>query len=127
MMDYINYNVVTLAYLGDAIYEMFIREHLVRDGRVSGSRPDLMNRAAVKFVKATAQCESIKRLLKDELLTEDEVALVKRARNHKPNTKAKNASMLEYKWATAFEALLGYLYLSGQSERLKEIMEETYE
>ena len=126
-MDYLNYNVVTLAYLGDAVYELFIRESLLRDNRVSGSRPDLMNRAAVRYVKATAQCESIKRLLGDDRLTDDELALVKRARNHKPNSKAKNASMVEYKWATAFEALLGYLYLSNQKERLTEIMEETYE
>ena len=127
MTDYLTYNTITLAFLGDAVYEQFIREHLIRDGRVSGSRPDQMHRAAVKFVKATAQCENIKKIIADGRLSEDELALVKRARNHKVATKAKNASMVEYKWATAFEALLGYLYLSGQNDRLKEIMEATYE
>lgn len=127
MTDYLNYNTITLAFLGDAVYEQYIREHLIRDERVSGSRPDRMHKEAVKFVKATAQCENIKKLVKDGALSEDELALVKRARNHKVATKAKNASMIEYKWATAFEALLGYLYLSGQTERLMEIMEATYE
>ena len=86
-----------------------------------------MHKSAVKFVKASAQCESIKKLIADGVLTEEELALVKRARNKRVATKAKNASMVEYKWATAFEALLGYLYLSDQKERLKEIMEATYE
>lgn len=125
--DYLKYNTLALAFLGDAVYEQFIREHLIRDDKVSGSRPDIMNRSAVKFVKATAQCESIKRLVKEGFLSEEELSLVKRARNHRVTSKAKHASMIEYKWATAFEALLGYLYLSGQSERLVEVMEETYE
>ena len=84
-----------------------------------------MHKASVKYVKATAQCENIKKIIDGNLLTEQELSLVKRARNHKVATKAKNASMVEYKWATAFEALIGYLYLSNQNERLKEIMEAT--
>lgn len=124
-MDYINENTIALAFLGDAIYELYIREHLFV--KINKQRPDQMHKAAVKFVKASAQCESIKRLIKEEFLTEEELALVKRARNHKVATKAKNASMVEYKWATAFEALLGYLYLSDQKERLEKVMEATYE
>ena len=124
-MDYINENTIALAFLGDAIYELYIREHLFE--KINKQRPDQMHKAAVKFVKASAQCESIKRLIKEEFLTEEELALVKRARNHKVATKAKNASMVEYKWATAFEALLGYLYLSDQKERLEKVMEATYE
>ena len=124
-MDYKNENTIALAFLGDAIYELYIRDHLFE--KINKQRPDQMHKAAVKFVKASSQCESIKRLIKEEFLTEEELALVKRARNHKVATKAKNASMVEYKWATAFEALLGYLYLSDQKERLEEVMEATYE
>ena len=124
-MNYYTENTIALAFVGDAVYELFIREHLFE--KINKQRPDQMHRASVKFVKAAAQCESIKKLINEEFLTEEELALVKRARNHKVATKAKNASMVEYKWATAFEALLGYLYLSGQEERLKEVMEATYE
>ena len=124
-MDYKNENTIALAFIGDAVYELYIRENLFE--KISKQRPDQMHKASVKFVKAAAQCESIKRLIAEDFLTEEELALVKRARNHKVATKAKNASMVEYKWATAFEALIGYLYLSEQKERLEEIMEATYE
>jgi len=120
-MDYKNENTIALAFVGDAVYELYIRNHVF--DLVKNSRADQMHRASVKYVKACAQCENIKRIIKEEVLSDEELALVKRARNHKVATKAKNASMVEYKWATAFEALLGYLYLSGQEDRLNEIME----
>jgi len=123
MTDYLNEKTIALAFIGDAVYELFIREHVF--DKVKMSHADQMHRASVKFVKASAQCESIKQLLRDELLSEEEIALVKRARNHKVATKAKNASMVEYKWATAFEALIGYLYLSKQTDRMNEIMKLT--
>lgn len=119
-MDYKNENTTALAFVGDAVYELFIREHVFDEVRTS--RADQMHRASVRYVKASAQCNCIKQLIKDEVLSDEELALTKRARNHKVSTKAKNASMVEYKWATAFEALLGYLYLSEQKERLNEIM-----
>ena len=124
-MNYYLENTIALAFVGDAVWELYIRDKIF--DKISKQRPDQMHKSAVKYVKAAAQCESIKKLIKEEMLSEDELALVKRARNHKVATKAKNASMVEYKWATAFEALLGYLYLSNQDERLKEIMEATYE
>lgn len=120
-MDYKNENTIALAFIGDAVYELYIRDFVF--DKVKKSRADQMHKAAVKYVKASAQCDSIKQIIKDEILSEEELALVKRARNHKVASKAKNASMVEYKWATAFEALLGYLYLSGQKERLDEIMQ----
>ncbi len=125
MGAYYTENIIALAFIGDAVYELFVRERLFDSYRKK--RPDLMHRSAVAYVKAPAQCEAVKRLIACELLSEEELALVKRARNHRVATKAKNASMVEYKWATAFEALIGYLYLSGQKERLKEIMEAGYE
>ena len=117
-IDYKNYNSIALAFMGDAVYERFIRERILRSGKTGA---DKMHRAAVRYVKAAAQELSLREMLDD--LTEDEQVVVHRARNHKITSKPKNADPLTYKMATAFEALLGYLYLSGQSERLAELME----
>ena len=117
-MDYKTYNSIALAFLGDAVYERFIRERIVRHGSVGA---DKMHREAVRYVKAAAQ-EHVLRAMTDDL-TEDEADVVRRARNHKITSKPKNADPLTYKMATAFEALLGYLYLDGQEERLAEVME----
>ncbi|MBR5641617.1 MAG: ribonuclease III [Firmicutes bacterium] len=118
-MDYKNYNSIALAFLGDAVYEKFIRERIVRHGSVGADR---MHKEAVHYVKAAAQ-EHVLRAMMDSL-TETEADVVRHARNHKITSKPKNADPLTYKMATAFEALLGYLYLSGQEERLTEIMEQ---
>lgn len=117
-VDYKNYNSIALAFMGDAVYERFIRERILRSGKTGA---DKMHRAAVRYVKAAAQELSLREML--DVLTEDEQVVVHRARNHKITSKPKNADPLTYKMATAFEALLGYLYLSGQSERLAELME----
>ena len=117
-MDYKTYNSIALAFLGDAVYERFIRERIVRHGSVGADR---MHREAVRYVKAAAQEHALRAMA--DSLTEDEADVVRRARNHKITSKPKNADPLTYKMATAFEALLGYLYLDGQGERLAEIME----
>jgi ribonuclease-3 family protein len=117
-MDYKTYNSIALAFLGDAVYERFIRERILRHGSVGADR---MHREAVRYVKAAAQEQSL-RALADEL-TETEADVVRRARNHKITSKPKNADPVTYKMATAFEALLGYLYLDGQEERLQTVME----
>ena len=118
-MDYKNYNSIALAFLGDAVYERFIRERILRHGSVGA---DKMHREAVRYVKAAAQ-EHALRVMADGL-TEDEADVVRRARNHRITSKPKNADPLTYKMATAFEALLGYLYLDGQEERLQALMEQ---
>ena len=118
-MDYKTYNSIALAFLGDAVYERFIRERILRHGSVGADR---MHREAVRYVKAAAQEQSL-RALADEL-TEAEADVVRRARNHKITSKPKNADPVTYKMATAFEALLGYLYLDGQEERLQTVMEQ---
>ena len=117
-MDYKTYNSIALAFLGDAVYERFIRERILRHGSVGADR---MHREAVRYVKAAAQEQSL-RAFADEL-TETEADVVRRARNHKITSKPKNADPVTYKMATAFEALLGYLYLDGQEERLQTVME----
>ena len=107
------YSPLTLAYLGDAVYELVIRSVVVE--RANRSAYDL-HKEAVKYVKAQAQAKIIEALL--ELLTEEELAVYKRGRNAKSYTMAKNATMSDYRKATGLEALMGFLYLSGQTKRL---------
>lgn len=118
-------NTTTLAFMGDAVYEQFIRQHLIESGAAAGGHADALHRMAVSYVCAGAQAKNIKAMIESGFLTEEETALVKRARNHRSATKPKNADAVEYKWATAFEALLGFLYLSGDTERLLHIMNKT--
>lgn len=112
-------NTTALAFLGDAVFETYVRNHLINTMHADA---DKLHKAAVNYVRAEAQAQIMKQLLNS--LSEEELGLVKRARNKKISTKPKNADPVLYKWATAFEALLGYLYLSGRGERLGEIMEE---
>lgn len=111
-------NTDVLAFLGDAVYELYIRDIIVNVGIAD---PDAMHRAATNYVRAESQAYALKDMMKD-YLTEEELALVKRARNHKTPNRSRSASPVEYKLATALEALIGYLYLSQQSERLGEVM-----
>ena len=115
-------NTTALAYMGDAVYEQFIREHILTKG---GTDVNKLHRISTMYVSAPAQAKIIKSLFDD--LTEEEQKLVKRARNRKYHTKAKNADPVTYKWATALEALVGYLYLSGDKQRLAEICEKAVE
>lgn len=110
-------NTTALAYMGDAVYEQAVREHILEKGLYHANN---LHGMAIKYVKAQAQAKAIREIF-DEL-TESEQALVKRARNRKYTTKAKNADPVTYKWATAFEAVVGYLYLAGETERLQWLM-----
>jgi ribonuclease-3 family protein len=114
---YIKANTGMLAYIGDAIYEVYIRKYLIDTDRVIG-RPDVLHSEAIKYVNADAQAK-VMRALEPEL-PEDERALVRRARNKKISTKPKNADPVVYKWATAFEALAGYYFLAEMTEVLEE-------
>ena len=111
-------NTDALAYIGDSVYEVFVRERVLESGTVKAAN---LHRASTKYVKAKAQAEVIRTMF--DSLTEEEQRLVKRARNHRYNSKAKNADPVTYKWATAFEALIGYLHLAGEEERLAWAME----
>lgn len=115
-------NTTVLAFLGDSVYETFIRSHVIRKGQVNA---DLLHRAAVRFVRADAQAYALKSMMEE--LTEQEQNLVKRARNKKISTKPKNADPVVYKWATAFEALIGFLYLSQEHGRMEELISKTIE
>lgn len=129
-MDHVNHtidvkqlNSLALAYMGDAVFETFIRFNLLASGAV---RPNQLHRASTKFVSAKAQAVMIHTLLEQNLLTEEEVAVVKRGRNAKSGTVPKNTDVQTYRYSTAFEALLGYHYLLGNEERLDELMEYGY-
>ena len=114
-----NLSPVVLAFVGDAVYSLYVREKLVFE---SDYKTGELNKLAVKEVKATSQAQFIKDIM--PLLTEEEIAVYKRGRNAKKSTKAKNASVVEYNMSTGFEALLGYLYVTGQKERLNFILEK---
>lgn len=113
-------NSTVLAYLGDAVYETYVRKHVLSLGQVNADR---LHQSAVIFVRAEAQAQALKSFL--PLLTEEETAVVKRARNKKITSKPKHVDPVIYKWATAFEALVGYLHLAGKQERLDELVSKT--
>lgn len=108
---------LVLAYIGDAVYELMIRSILVS----MGNRPvNKLNKDATSLVKAAAQSEIVK-LISDNL-SEEEYTVFKRGRNSSPHTMAKNASMTDYKYATGFEALIGFLYLDNRCDRVLELV-----
>ena len=115
-------NTTALAYMGDAVYEQAVREYILKKGSYNVNS---MHRLATDFVKASAQAKVIKTMF-DEL-SESEQSLVRRARNRKYSTKARNADQVTYKWATAFEALVGYLYLAEYDERLEWVLARAIE
>lgn len=115
--DLRTYSPLTLAYIGDAIFELVIRTVLVER---KNTQPEKLHKAATKIVKAETQAVMIE-LLKEDL-TEEEMAVFKRGRNAKAVTRAKNATMSEYRRATGFEALMGYLYLKGDMERMIQLI-----
>ncbi|MBU3160162.1 Mini-ribonuclease 3 [Clostridium frigoris] len=113
-------NPLVLAIVGDAIYEVFIRSYLVEKNRDMNAHK--IHVKAVSYVKAHAQSEFMKVLITN--LDEEELGIFKRARNSKSGSTPKNADLNEYKWATGFEALVGFLYLSEKNERLNDIFEK---
>ena len=104
------------AYVGDAVYELYIRTNLVNNTKLN---PHKLHVEAIKYVKAQAQAKILKTIT--EILTEEEKDIVRRGRNAQNHHLPKNANLDEYSHATAFEALIGYLYLTTQDERLREI------
>ena len=112
-------NSLVLAYLGDTIYEDYIREYLIRSG--IGNVNDLQ-KASIKFVSAKAQCDILKRLISENFFNVEELTIIKRARNHKSISHPKNCDIVTYRYATGFEALIGYLKLEGNINRIEEII-----
>ncbi|MCC5910792.1 MAG: Mini-ribonuclease 3 [Clostridiaceae bacterium] len=113
---------LALAYIGDAIFEVFIRNYLINK---SNAGVHQLHKNTVTYVKAKAQAEIVHQL--ENQLTEDEWGAVKKGRNQKSASAPKNADLIDYKYATGFEALLGYLFYTGRIDRLVEIMEKSVE
>lgn len=114
---------LALAYIGDGVYELFVRTKVIEEHE--NMPANKLHKKTVQYVKAHAQANSIDAMLPH--LTENETAVYKRGRNAKSNTTPKNADMADYRKATGFEALIGFLYLSGENERLHELMNIAYE
>ena len=109
-------NPVVLAFVGDAVYTLLVRTELAVN---SAAKANELNKRAAEIVSAHGQSGALERML--PLLTEEEDAVYRRGRNAKKTTKSKNASVADYVRSTGFEALLGYLYLTGQTERIQEL------
>ena len=109
---------LTWAYIGDCVYELYIRMNLINNTKL---KPHGLHKEAIKYVKAKAQADTLKQI--EEKLSEKEKEIVKRGRNAENHHLPKNATVQEYMYSTGFEALIGYLYLTKQDERLKEILE----
>jgi ribonuclease III family protein len=108
---------LVLAYVGDAVYEVFIRTLIVSQGNAPVHK---LHVRSIKYVKAKAQSDIVHRIM--DLLTPEEHDIVRRGRNAKSGTVPKNADITEYKYATGFESLIGYLYLKGELSRLQQIL-----
>ena len=112
-------NVITLAYLGDAVYEVYVREFLINKGI---AKAEALQKEAIRYVSAKNQTKILNFLIDKNFLYNEEVDIVKRGRNFKRDSHPKNTDVLTYKMSTGFEALVGYLYLSNNKERLDEII-----
>lgn len=111
---------LTWAYIGDAVYELYIREKLINETKL---KPHKLHIESIKHVKASAQAETLRKI--EEILTDEEKEIVRRARNTKNHHLPKNANVNDYMHSTAFEGLIGYLYLTKQEKRLEEILSKT--
>jgi len=119
LIDLNNLNVLALAYIGDAVYELYIRDYLLSKNIVKVK--DLQANS-VKFVSAKSQSKFLTQMIDDNFLTEDEINIVKRARNNKGKSHPKNTDIITYKYATGIEALIGFHHLNKNKKREEEIM-----
>ena len=114
-------NPLTWAYVGDAVIELYIRTELIN---TTNLKPHKLHIEAIKYVKAKAQAEALNKV--EKVLDDEEKEIVRRARNTKNHHLPKNSNVTEYMYSTAFEALIGYLYLIKNDKRLKEILTYAY-
>ena len=112
-------NAQELAYIGDAVYEMYIRKYLINK---KIRKVNNLQKEAKKYVSALGQSTYLKNMIDNDFLSEKEIDIVKNARNFKTASKPKNSDIITYKYATALEALMGYLYLNNEKNRIDEIM-----
>ena len=118
-MNVLEINVLVLAYLGDGIYENYVRKYLINKG--IGNVNDLQ-KEATSYVSAKSQAKFLQDMIDNNMLSEEELDVVRRARNYKTTSHPKNCDIITYKYATGLEALIGYLNLEENNERIDEIM-----
>ena len=118
-MDLNSINIITLAYLGDAVYEVYIRKYLIDKGIV---KVEELQKEAIKYVSAKGQCRIVTYLIDNNILSDNEIEIFKRGRNYKRSSHPKNTDIITYKMSTGFEALVGYLYLSNNIDRIMELL-----
>lgn len=116
------YNPLVLAYIGDSLYDVYVRSRIIAEH--GGLNANKMHIMSTKFVKAHGQSAAVSEI--EDKLAEDELSAYKRGRNAKSYTVPKNADVGEYRRATGFEALLGWLYISGRQDRMNEVMEMSF-
>lgn len=118
-MDLNSINVITLAYIGDAVYEVYVRDYLIKKGI---AKVEELQRESIKYVSAKSQSKILTYLTDNDLLTEIELDVVRRGRNYKRSSHPKNTDIITYKMSSGFEAMIGYLYLNNEKDRLNDIM-----
>ena len=111
-------NIISLAYLGDAVYELKVRDYLISTGI---SKVNKLQKEAMNFVTAKNQAKYINYFIDNNLLTDEEIDYAKRGRNVSVYSHPKNTDIVTYKWATGFESLFGFLYLNHNNERINEL------
>lgn len=114
-------NPLALAYLGDGVFEVYVREYLLIEKEIT--KPDLLQKAAIRFVSAKAQAAFMKEAIVNQWVSEEEISIYKRGRNAKNNRVMKNTSVITHNQSSGFEALIGHLYLLKKQERIEEIFE----
>ncbi|MGV3487039.1 MAG: Mini-ribonuclease 3 [Tuberibacillus sp.] len=120
-LDSDSINSLALAFVGDSVMDLFVRQRLIEKGAV---KPKDLHRRATHYVSAKAQAASLFYLMDSKVLTENEKTIVRRGRNAKSATVPKNTDVQTYRYSTAFEALIGYLYLEKQQERINTLLEK---
>lgn len=111
-------NIITLAYLGDSVYELYVRDYLIKKGI---AKVEELMKESIKYVSAKNQCRILLNLIDNKILSEEEIDIVNRGRNYKRSSHPKNTDIITYKMSTGFEALIGDLYLENKP-RLEEII-----
>ena len=112
-------NVLALAYLGDSVYEVYIRKYLIYKGICNVNE---LQKEAIKYVSAKGQANFLNKMLEDNFFNEKEISIIYRGRNHKSHKAPKNTDIKTYKEATGFETIIGYLYINNKNDRINDIM-----
>ena len=120
-MNVLEINVLVLAYLGDTIYENYVRHFLINKGI---GNVNSLQTESINYVSAKAQAKFLEELINEDFFTEDEISVIKRARNYKSNSHPKNTDIITYKHATSLEAVIGYLDLINKKDRIDLMMKK---